>query len=70
MYKVYYENKDIIVRFDSSEIDRETLMDFLDFIDMEAIRKKSKLTKAEAFRIAKEINKNAWGKIKEKVLEN
>ena len=69
MYKISYEDKDIVVRFDSSEIDKETLMDLLDFVDMEMIRKKSKLTKEEAFAISKEINKDAWNKVKDKVLE-
>jgi len=69
MYKISYEDKDIIVRFDSSEIDKDTLMDLLDFVDMEMIRKKSKLSKEEAFAISKEINKDAWNKVKDKVLE-
>ena len=69
MYKISYEDKDIIVRFDSSEIDKGTLMDLLDFVDMEMIRKKSKLSKEEAFAISKEINKDAWKKVKDKVLE-
>jgi len=69
MYKISYEDKDIVVRFDSSEIDKETLMDLLDFVDMEMIRKKSKLSKEEAFAISKEINKDAWNKVKDKVLE-
>jgi hypothetical protein len=69
MYKISYEDKDIVVRFDSSEIDKETLMDLLDFADMEMIRKKSKLSKEEAFAISKEINKDAWNKVKDKVLE-
>lgn len=69
MYKISYEDKDIVVRFDSSEIDKETLMDLLDFVDMEMIRKKSKLTKEEAFAISKEINRGAWNKVKDKVLK-
>lgn len=69
MYKISYEDKDIIVRFDSSEIDKDTLMDLLDFVDMEMIRKKSKLSKEKAFAISKEINKDAWNKVKDKVLE-
>jgi len=69
MYKISYEDKDIVVRFDSSEIDKGTLMDLLDFVDMEMIRKKSKLSKEEAFAISKEINKDAWNKVKDKVIE-
>ena len=69
MYTVAYENKDIVVRFDRDTTDKETLSRFLEFIELEGIRRKSRLTIEKAMAISKDIKGKAWKKLKPKVIE-
>ena len=69
MYTIAYENKDIVIRFNKDTIDKKTLSGFLEFIEMEEIRGKSRLTTENAITISKDINRNVWEKLKEKVIE-
>lgn len=64
MYTIAYENKDIVVRFNEESIDKNLLANFLEFIELEQIKKKSKLTEEQAATLAKEINQNVWKKLK------
>ncbi|MBD3339724.1 MAG: hypothetical protein GF353_11485 [Candidatus Lokiarchaeota archaeon] len=68
MYTIAFENNDIIVRFNEDSVDKKLLADFLEFIEIEQIRKKSKLTEKQAETLAKEINQKVWDKLKNKVL--
>jgi len=69
MYQLEYGNKDIIIRFDRDSIDKNLLASLLEFLEMEQIRMKSKLTEKQARQLAKEINQKVWEKIKEKYIE-
>ena len=69
MYTVAYENKDIVVRFDRDTTDKETLSRFLEFIELEGIRRKRRLTIEKAMAISKDIKGKAWKKLKPKVIE-
>jgi hypothetical protein len=69
MYTVAYENNDIVVRFDRDTTDKETLSRFLEFIELEGIRRKSRLTVEKAMAISKDIKGKAWKKLKPKVIE-
>ncbi len=69
MYTIAYENKDIVIRFNKDTIDKKTLSSFLEFIEMEEIRGKSRLTAENAITISKDINRNVWKKLKDKVIE-
>lgn len=55
MLKIAHENNDIIIHFIKDAIDKELLATFLENIELEQIRKKSKLTKKQAEILAKEI---------------
>lgn len=41
----------------------------LEYLEIEQIRMKSKLSKKEAEQLAKEINQKVWDKIKQKYIE-
>lgn len=69
MYTIAYENKDIVIRFEKETVDKKLLSNFLEFIEMEQIRKRSKLTDKQADKIAREINRKVWDKLKKNVLE-
>ena len=63
-YQINVENKDVIVRFRRDMIDETTLGLFLDYLEMESIRKRSQLTEAQAAELAKEIDATVWKKLK------
>lgn len=69
MYTIAYENKDIVIRFEKETVDKKLLSNFLEFIEMEQIRNRSKLTDKQADKIAREINRKVWDKLKKNVLE-
>jgi len=58
-----------VIRFEKEAVDKKLLSNFLEFIELEQIRKKSKLTEKQAEKIAKEINRKVWDKFKKNVLE-
>jgi len=69
MYKIEYENEDIIIRLDKNSFDKNFLMNLIESLEIEQIRMKSKLTKKQAELLAKEINQKAWEKIKGKLVK-
>ena len=69
-YSINVENDRITLQLNASLIDRISLTKFLDFIEMESIRKSSQLDEAEAELLADEVNRAAWQVTKEKFLES
>ena len=67
MYKIDYEDKDIVIRLDTDLIDKEALSRFLDYIELESIRKRSKLSKEQALKLAKEVDREVWRKVQNTV---
>lgn len=65
LYKIGYEDKDIVIRLSKDEVDKETLSRFLDYIKLESIRKRSKLSKAQANKLAKEVDQEVWRKVQD-----
>lgn len=68
MYSVAYDDEDVVIRFNQNSVDKNLIANFLALIELEQIRRKSKLTEEQAKLLAKEINKNVWEKLKSKVL--
>lgn len=66
MYEIKYEEKDIVIRFDKDSVDKNIISTFLENLEIEQIRKKSRLTPKQVQNLAKEVNDRAWKKIKEK----
>ncbi len=69
MYQLEYVNKDIVIRFPRDSIDKNLLASILEFLEIEQIRMKRKLTENQAGQLAKEINQKVWEKIKGKYIE-
>ena len=63
-YQVNVENEDVIVRFRRDMIDETTLGLFLDYLELESIRKRSQLTDEQAAELAKEIDAAVWKNLK------
>ncbi len=66
LYNITVDDRDIIVRFDRDLMDRDTLSKFLDYLELETIRKRSNLTVEQAATLAEEIDRDVWSKIKQK----
>lgn len=66
MYEIKYEEKDIVIRFDKDSVDKNIISTFLENLEIEQIRKKSRLTPKQVENLAKEVNARAWKKIKAK----
>lgn len=64
LYNITVDNQDIIVRINRDIIDRDTLSKFLDYLELETIRKRSQLTLEQAAALADEIDRDEWSKIK------
>ena len=68
MYSINVENRDVIVRFNRDTIDQDTLTKFLDYLELESLRKRSQLTDEQANILAKEIDRSAWDNVKHSFL--
>ncbi len=68
MYRVAYEDSDLVIRIEKDSINKHLLSNLLEYLESEQIRQKSKMSRRQAKIIAKEINKNVWRPIKDKVL--
>lgn len=65
-YEIANEQGDIVVRFNGELVDRDALSRFLDFVELESIRKRSQLSEQDAARLADEIDRSVWERIKHK----
>lgn len=58
------DDEDFIVRVRRNALEREEISKFVDFLLIESIRKKSKLTEEEAAEIADEIDRAVWEQLR------
>ena len=69
-YRINVQKRDVIVRFRRELIDQETLGRFLDYLELESIRRRSQLTEDQASKLANEIDKAVWENLKKAFLED
>lgn len=69
-YEIEVRDQDIIVRLHGDVLDRETITRFLDYLQLETIRRRSHLTEDQAAELAAEIDANVWEKLRSKVEGN
>ncbi len=63
-YQVNVEKQNVVVRFRRDMIDQTALGKFLDYLELESIRKRSQLTEEQAAALADEIDRSVWESIK------
>ena len=68
-YQINIERQDIVLRFRRDAIDEAALARFLDYLELESIRKQSQLTEKQAADLAKEIDKAVWASLKTSFLK-
>ncbi|WP_413167070.1 hypothetical protein ACL6C3_10260 [Capilliphycus salinus ALCB114379] len=69
-YSITLENQEIVVRLNRELIDVDSLRAFLDYLELESIRKRSQLTVEQATGLAEEIDRAIWDSIQSKFTEN
>ena len=62
-YQVNVEKQNVVVRFRRDMIDQTAPGKFLDYLELESIRKRSQLTEEQAA-LADEIDRSVWESIK------
>ena len=67
-YSISVEERDIVVRFNREVVNMDALVRFLDYVELEAIAKRSKLTEEQAEELAEEIDRDVWQEIKPQFL--
>jgi len=68
-YRIAVEKRDVVVRFRRDMIDQAALGKFIDYVELESLRKRSKLTKAQAADLAVQIDRSVWESIKSAFVE-
>ncbi len=63
-YSIAVERQEVTIRFKKDLIDRGALGRFLDYLELESIRKRSQLSENQAATLAKEIDRAVWKDIK------
>lgn len=59
-YRIDIEEQDIVVRVRRDVLGREEVSRFLDYLELESIRRRSQLSEADAAALADEIDRAAW----------
>jgi hypothetical protein len=63
-YEITTEQDSIVIRLPKQAADEEVLMKLLDYLELEAVRRRSRLTKEDAKSLAKEIKQGAWQQVR------
>ncbi len=69
VYHVAVESDEVVVRFKRDMVDRDAVVRFLDYLEFEAIRKRSQLTQDQAEALADEVDRDGWARLKSTFLE-
>ena len=66
-YRIDVEEQDFVVRVRRDAVDRDEVSRFLDFLELESIRRRSELTEEDAARLADEIDASVWERYRSRV---
>ena len=68
-FRVVMEQQDVVVRFRRDAVDLSALECFLDYLELESIRKRSHLSAEQAAALADEIDRSVWKTLRESFTE-
>lgn len=66
-YKIDVENGETVVRLRSGLLDQHQLARFLDYLELESIRQRSRLTEEDAETFADEIDQAVWDRNRSRI---
>ena len=64
-YQVAMEQDSILVRMPANLFNREEIIRFLDYLEVESIRRRSQSTRADAEQLADEIDQTGWRQLQD-----
>jgi hypothetical protein len=67
-YSIAVEDQDVIVRLRGGVLDRAAVSKFLDYLELESIRRRSELSEADAQALASEVDRALWERTRPKDL--
>lgn len=68
-YSIDVEEDDIVVRLRRDFLTRDEVSTFLDYLELESIRRRSKLSDADATALTEEIDRAVWERTRSYVRE-
>ncbi len=63
-YRIAVEKRNVIVRFRRGMIDQTALGKFIDYLELESIRKRSNLAEAQAANLAAQVDRSVWKSVR------
>jgi hypothetical protein len=66
-YRIDADDQEIVVRLRRGVLDRDEVSRFLDYLELEAIRRHSRLSEADAAALADEVDGRVWEAIRPKI---
>ena len=63
-YKIETDQDSIVIRLPRKLANDEGLVRFLDYLEMQDIRQRSKLSEKDAEKLATEVNRDAWQRVR------
>lgn len=67
-YSYALDGSDIVLRIDRDLVDPEFFARFLDYLSVQAMRRRSQLTEEQVQELAEEVDRDVWKKLKPRVL--
>lgn len=68
-YQITSDQEDIVIRFPRRFIDEQELSKLLDYLELEAIRRRSELSEDDAATLVADIQQSAWQQVKHLFVE-
>lgn len=67
-YSYALDGRDIVLRMDKDLVEPEYFARFLDYLNVQAIRRRSQLAQAQVETLASDVNQAIWQQLKPRVL--
>jgi hypothetical protein len=63
-YRIDIEEQDIVVRVRRDMVGREEVSRFLDYLELESVRRRSQLSESDATALADEVDRAVWERVR------
>jgi hypothetical protein len=69
-YRIEVEDRDVVVRLRRGVLNQSEVSRFLDYLELEALRRRSALSESDAQDLAQEIDSAVWERIRERLSDD